>query len=90
MDAQSKWNSIELLSSTSSSYASQTLLEMKKMYDMLKSYHGVWATTQDSVETMNNIKDYRQYMEDTRGRLVRLVIDGASIPDGMEPEDKKA
>lgn len=89
MSSQIKWNSIELLSANSNSYCSQTLLEMKKMYDMLKSYYGVWATTQDTVATLNSLKDYREYMEESRGKIVSLIIDGAQIPDGMEPKGKK-
>ncbi|WP_027178830.1 hypothetical protein [Maridesulfovibrio bastinii] len=89
MNSQIRWNSIELLNKGSNSYCSQTLIEMKKMYDMLKSYYGVWATTQDTVSTLNELQEYREYMEESRGRIVSIVINDADIPDGMKPRKKK-
>lgn len=89
MTAEIRWNSIKLLNEGNNSYCSQTLLEMKKMFDMLNSYYGVWATTQDTVSTLNKMHDYRELMEGNKGRIISLVINDSDVPDKMKPETIK-
>ena len=62
---------------------------MKKLHDQLQQSLGVWSNTQDTVSTMNSLKSYKEYIERTEGRLVNIVIEGASVPYDL-PEKKKA
>lgn len=87
MDSNAKWKSIEILANDRS-YASLTLLEMKKMHDMLQRSHGVWSNTQDTVSTMNSIKGYREFAERTEGRVINLVINGTDVPYDLPKKTK--
>jgi hypothetical protein len=88
MDSNTKWRSIEILANDLSSFSAD-LRQMKKLHDQLQQYLGVWSNTQDTVSTMNSLKSYKEYIERTEGRLVNIVIEGASVPYDL-PEKKKA
>ncbi|WP_432736678.1 hypothetical protein [Maridesulfovibrio sp. FT414] len=89
MSTNSMWKSIEILG-VDRSYLSQTLVEMKKMHDTLQGYYGAWASTRDSVDTMNSIKSYKEFAERTEGRVINIVIDGADVPYDLPPKKTKA
>lgn len=89
MSTDSMWKSIEILG-VNRTYLSQTLVEMKKMHDMLQSYHGVWSSTRDSVEAMNSIKNYKDFAERTHGRVINLVVDTADVPYDLPKKSTKA
>lgn len=88
MSSNSMWKSIEVLG-VDRSYLSGTLVEMKKMHDMLQSYYGVWASTQDSVDAMNSLKSYKEFAERTEGRVINLVIDSADVPYDLPKKSTK-
>ncbi len=88
MDSNTKWRSIEILANDLSSFSAY-LRQMKKSHDQLQQSLGVWSNTQDTVSTMNSLKSYKEYIERTEGRLVNIVIEGASVPYDL-PENKKA
>ncbi len=88
MDSNTKWRSIEILANDLSSFSAD-LRQMKKLHDQLQQSLGVWSNTQDTVSTMNSLKSYKEYIERTEGRLVNIVIEGASVPYDL-PEKKKA
>ena len=58
MDSSTKWNAIELLANDSSAFSAD-LLKMKKIHDNLRTTFGVWASTQNSVATMNSLATFK-------------------------------
>ncbi len=89
MSTNSMWKSMEVLG-VERSYLSQTLVEMKKMHDMLQRYYGVWASTRDTVDAMNSIKSYKEFAERTEGRVINLVVDSADVPYDLPKKSTKA
>ncbi|MBI9110042.1 hypothetical protein [Maridesulfovibrio ferrireducens] len=88
MDSNTKWRAVEILANDSSRFSAD-LREMKKLHDQLQKFQGVWSNTQDTVSTMNSLNSYKNYIEKTEGRIVNIVIDGASVPYDI-PDNKKA
>ncbi|SDL57537.1 hypothetical protein SAMN05660337_3299 [Maridesulfovibrio ferrireducens] len=88
MDSNTKWRAIEILANDSSRFSAD-LREMKKLHDQLQKFQGVWSNTQDTVSTMNSLSSYKEHIERTEGRIVNIVIDGASVPYDI-PDKKKA
>jgi len=56
MNSNFKWRSLEILANDATA-TSLHLLEMKKLHDHLQRSHGVWSNTQDTVATLNSLKN---------------------------------
>ncbi|TIH13366.1 hypothetical protein D0S45_14985 [Marinifilum sp. JC120] len=87
MGSDAKWQSLEILANNGS-WFSLTILEMKKIHDRLKASHGVWSNTQDTVETMNSLKNYKDFVERTEGRVINLVVNGTDVPYDLPKKTK--
>ncbi|WP_027722964.1 hypothetical protein [Maridesulfovibrio zosterae] len=87
MDSNFKWRSIEILANDTTR-TSLHLLEMKKLHDRLQSTFGVWSSTQDTVATLNSLKNYKEFIERTEGRIVNIVINGADVPYDLPKKTK--
>ena len=87
MGSDAKWQSLEILA-TDGSWWSLTILEMKKVHDRIKATYGVWASTEDSIETMISLKNYKDFVERTEGRVIDLVINGVDIPYDLPKKTK--
>ncbi|NDV27599.1 hypothetical protein [Desulfovibrio sp. JC010] len=79
MGSDAKWQALEMLA-TGQSWWSLTILQMKKIHDQNKATFGVWASTEDMIETMISLKAHKEFVERTEGRVINLVINGADVP----------
>ncbi|NDV23684.1 hypothetical protein [Desulfovibrio sp. JC022] len=89
MGSDAKWQSLELLANDRS-WWSLTILEMKRIHDQNNASYGVWSNTQDSVNTLNSLKNYKDFVERTEGRVINLVVNGTDVPYDLPPKKTKA
>ncbi|WP_320007996.1 hypothetical protein [Maridesulfovibrio sp.] len=87
MGSDAKWQVLEILASDKS-WWSLTILEMKKVHDQNKASYGVWASTEDSIAAMTSLKNYKEFVERTEGRIVNMVISGADVPYDLPKKNK--
>lgn len=87
MNSDAKWQSLEMLANDRS-WWSLTILEMKKIHDQNKASCGVWSNTEDTIETMNSLKNHKEFVERTQGRVINLVVNGTDVPYDLPKKTK--